>query len=156
MQNGPGQGQLGRLLAFPANICSAVSPIVLNTLVRKLIEQLMKFGIVGVIAFVIDWGILNLLVGIFHIHNVLAATVSFIISLIFNYLASMKFVFKHRDDMARWMEILIFVAGAVVGLFMNDAIIWISTYGMNHDAYVSQHAEYLLRTNIGKLVATAW
>ena len=35
----------------------------------------------------------------------------------------MKFVFKHRDDMARWMEILIFVAGAVVGLFMNDAII---------------------------------
>ena len=46
-------------------------------------------------------------------------------SLIFNYLASMKFVFKHRDDMARWMEILIFVAGAVVGLFMNDAIIWI-------------------------------
>ena len=57
----------------------------------------MKFGIVGVIAFVIDWGILNLLVGIFHMHNVLAATVSFIISLIFNYLASMKFVFKHRD-----------------------------------------------------------
>ena len=108
----------------------------LNTLVRKLIEQLMKFGIVGVIAFVIDWGILNLLVGIFHMHNVLAATVSFIISLIFNYLASMKFVFKHRDDMARWMEILIFVAGAVVGLFMNDAIIWISTYGMNHEAYV--------------------
>ena len=108
----------------------------LNTLVRKLIEQLMKFGIVGVIAFVIDWGILNLLVGIFHMHNVLAATISFIISLIFNYLASMKFVFKHRDD-------------------MNDAIIWISTYGMNHDAYVSQHAEYLLRTNIGKLVATA-
>ena len=115
----------------------------------------MKFGIVGVIAFVIDWGILNLLVGIFHMHNVLAATISFIISLIFNYLASMQFVFKHRDDMARWMEILIFVAGAVVGLFMNDAIIWISTYGMNHDAYVSQHAEYLLRTNIGKLVATA-
>ena len=75
-------------MAFPANICSAVSPIVLNTLVRKLIEQLMKFGIVGVIAFVIDWGILNLLVGIFHMHNVLAATVSFIISLIFNYLAS--------------------------------------------------------------------
>ena len=106
----------------------------LNTLVRKLIEQLMKFGIVGVIAFVIDWGILNLLVGIFHMHNVLAATISFIISLIFNYLASMKFVFKHRDDMARWMEVLIFVAGAVVGLFMNDAIIWISTYGMNHAA----------------------
>ncbi|KAB7790198.1 GtrA family protein [Bifidobacterium leontopitheci] len=114
----------------------------------------MKFGIVGVIAFIIDWGILNLLVGVFHMHNVLAATISFIISLVFNYLASMKFVFKHRDDMARWMEVLIFVGAAVVGLFMNDLIIWISTYGMNRDAYVSQHAAYLLRTNIGKLVAT--
>ena len=48
----------------------------------------MKFGIVGVIAFIIDWGILNILVGAFHMHNVLAATISFIISLIFNYVAS--------------------------------------------------------------------
>ena len=104
----------------------------------------MKFGLVGVIAFIIDWGILNLLVGVFHMHNGLAATISFIISLIFN-----------RDDMARWMEILIFVVGAVIGLFMNDAIIWISTYGMNHDAYVSQSTEYLIRTNVGKLIATA-
>ncbi len=82
-------------------------------------------------------------------HNVLAATISFIISLIFNYLASMKFVFKkHRDDMARWMEVL----GRCSRLLMNDAIIWISTYGArNHDAYVSQHAEYLLRTNIGQV-----
>ena len=115
----------------------------------------MKFGLVGVIAFIIDWGILNFLVGVFRMHNVLAATISFIISLIFNYIASMKLVFKHRDDMARWMEILIFVVGAVIGLFMNDAIIWISTYGMNHDAYVSQSTEYLIRTNVGKLIATA-
>lgn len=123
--------------------------------VKKLIEQLVKFGIVGAIAFVIDWGILNLLVGVFHMHNVLAGTISFLVSLVFNYLASMKYVFKHRDDMARWMEILIFFVASAAGLFMNDVIIWLSTYGMNHDAYVSQHAEYLLRTNIGKLVAAA-
>ena len=116
----------------------------------------MKFGIVGVIAFVIDWGILNLIGRAYSTCTTCWLPPSlFIISLIFNYLASMKFVFKHRDDMARWMEMLIFVAGAVVGLFMNDAIIWICASGMNHDAYVSQHAEYLLRTNIGKLVATA-
>ena len=145
---------MGRLLAFPANICSAVSPIVLNTLVRKLIEQLMKFGIVGVIAFVIDWGILNLLVGIFHMHNVLAATVSFIISLIFNYLASMKFVFKHRDDMARWMEITIFFVAALIGWFMNEAIVWTSTSWMPHDSMYSMHTKYVLWTNVGKLVAT--
>ena len=34
--------------------------------VKKLIEQILKFGVVGIIAFLIDWGILNLLVGVFH------------------------------------------------------------------------------------------
>ncbi|MDM8322879.1 GtrA family protein [Bifidobacterium pullorum] len=114
----------------------------------------MKFGVVGVIAAVIDFGVLNLLVGVFHMHNVIAGTISFLVSLVFNYLASMKFVFKHREDMARWMEILIFVGASLIGLFINAAIIWLSTYGMNRDAFISQHAEYLLRTNIGKIVAT--
>lgn len=114
----------------------------------------MKFGIIGVIAFLIDWGILNLLVGVFHMNNVLAGTISFIISLIFNYIASMKVVFKHRDDMARWMEILIFVVGAVIGLLINDLILGLSTWGMPADANVTQHAAYLLRTNVGKLIAT--
>lgn len=121
---------------------------------RKLIEQIAKFGVVGIIAFIIDWGILNLLVGIFHMHNVLASTISFLISLVFNYFASMKYVFRHRPDMARWMEMVIFLGSAVIGLGINVVIIWLSTYGMNKDAFWSQHAEYLLRTNIGKLVST--
>lgn len=114
----------------------------------------MKFGIVGVIAFVIDYGLMNILL-MFHLHNILASTVSFIVSLIFNYTASMRFVFKHRPDMARWMEILIFVTSSVIGLFMNELIIYISTLGMNHDAMITQHTEYMIRTNVGKLVATA-
>ena len=114
----------------------------------------MKFGVVGVIAAVIDFGVLNLLVGVFHMHNVIAGTISFLVSLVFNHLASMKFLFKHREDMARWMEILIFVGASLIGLLINAAIIWLSTYGMNRDAFISQHAEYLLRTNVGKIVAT--
>lgn len=55
----------------------------------------MKFGIVGVVAFIIDWGLMNILL-MTHMHNVLATSISFFVSLIFNYLASMKFVFKHR------------------------------------------------------------
>lgn len=135
-------------------VSDTVSAARFNGYVNKLIEQVVKFGVVGVVAFVIDWGILNVLVGLFHMHNVLASTISFLISLVFNYLASMKFVFTHREDMARWMEVVIFVLVAAVGLFINDAIIWLSTFGMNHDAFNSQHAEYLLRTNIGKLIAT--
>ena len=118
---------------------------------KKLIEQVVKFGIVGIIALIIDVAILNLLL-LVHLNNVVAGTISFIISLIFNYIASMKYVFKHREDMARWLELLIFVISAVIGLLINDAIIWASTFGMT--AAMSKTAIYVLRTNIGKLIAT--
>ncbi|MDF7666159.1 GtrA family protein [Bifidobacterium sp. ESL0745] len=121
---------------------------------KKLIEQLVKFGIVGVIAAVIDFGVLNILVAAFHMNNVVASTISFLVSLAFNYWASMKYVFKRRADMARWMEGTIFLAAAVVGLGINDLIIWGSTLGMAANAAVAQHAMYVLRTNIGKIVAT--
>ena len=118
---------------------------------KKLIEQVVKFGIVGIIALIIDVVLLNLLL-LVHLNNVVAGTISFIISLIFNYIASMKYVFKHREDMARWMELLIFVISAVIGLLINDAIIWLSTLGMVQA--LRGTAIYMLRTNIGKLIAT--
>ncbi|WEV67241.1 GtrA family protein [Bifidobacterium sp. ESL0769] len=120
---------------------------------KKLIEQLVKFGLVGVVAFVIDEGIMNILI-FMHVNNVVASTISFLISLVFNYWASMKYVFKHRDDMARWMEALIFLVSSVIGLFINEWIIWMSTLGMAANAAVTQHGMYILRTNIGKIVAT--
>lgn len=58
---------------------------------KKLIEQVVKFGIVGVIALIIDVALLNLLMFV-NVSNVIAGTISFIISLIFNYIASMKYV----------------------------------------------------------------
>lgn len=96
----------------------------------------MKFGIVGVIVFIIDWGILNIFVGVFYMYNVFVVIILFIILLIFNYVVSMKMVFKYCEDMVCWMEIVIFVVGVVIGLFMNDVIIWIFMYGMNYDVYV--------------------
>ena len=76
---------------------------------RKLIEQIMKFGVVGVIAFVIDFGVMVFLTEVFGIDPVISATVSFIISVIFNYAASMRYVFSHREGMSRTREFVIFV-----------------------------------------------
>ncbi|WP_241520114.1 GtrA family protein [Bifidobacterium catulorum] len=120
---------------------------------RKLFAQLMKFGMVGGIAFVIDYGLMNLLL-LTHMHNILATSISFFVSLVFNYLASMKFVFKHRPDMARWMEITIFFVSSFIGWIMNEVIVWISTSWMPHDSMYTMHTQYILWTNIGKLVAT--
>lgn len=94
---------------------------------RKLIEQIMKFGVVGVIAFVIDFGVMVFLTEVFGIDPVISATVSFIISVIFNYAASMRYVFSHREGMSRTREFVIFVVLSAIGLCINDLLIWAGT-----------------------------
>lgn len=94
---------------------------------RKLIEQIMKFGVVGVIAFVIDFGVMVFLTEVFGIDPVISATVSFIISVIFNYAASMRYVFSHREGMSRTREFSIFVVLSAIGLGINDLLIWAGT-----------------------------
>lgn len=92
---------------------------------KKLIAQFMKFGIVGVIAFVIDYGFMVLLTEVFGVPYLISTTVSFIISVIFNYFASMRFVFKRKDDMCRRREFIIFVVLSVIGLVINDVFMWL-------------------------------
>lgn len=94
---------------------------------RKLIEQIMKFGVVGVIAFVIDFGVMVFLTEVFGIDPVISATVSFIISVVFNYAASMRYVFSHREGMTRTREFVIFVVLSAIGLGINDLLIWAGT-----------------------------
>ncbi|MFR7797083.1 MAG: GtrA family protein [Collinsella sp.] len=90
---------------------------------QKLLAQIMKFGVVGVIATVIDFGIMNLLHYGLGLNILIANTSGFIISLIFNYLASMKYVCAHKEGMSRRREFIIFVVLSVIGLVLNDGIV---------------------------------
>lgn len=91
---------------------------------EKLIKQFMKFGVVGVIAFFIDYGLLALLTELFGINYLVSATISFTVSVIFNYIASMRYVFTHKEDMSRRREFIIFVVLSVIGLLLNNLIMW--------------------------------
>jgi putative flippase GtrA len=127
--------------------------------VQKLIRQLAKFGIVGIIAFIIDFGGMNLLL-LFNFNNLAASTISFLVSLVFNYCASMKYVFTHRDDMALWMEVVIFFLSAAIGLVINEIIIWTSTSMLPNNAVETMHSRYVIYTNAAKvlsaLIVSAW
>ena len=100
----------------------------------RLVEQILKFGVVGVIASVIDFGLLFLLSQVFGMDPVLAAGISFCVSLVFNYLASMRFVFRHRDDMSRTREFVIFIVLSVIGLGINELIMWAGTAAFGSSA----------------------
>ena len=112
---------------------------------RNLIEQFMKFGVVGIVAFFIDYGVLMLLSQGFGVDAVLSAGISLCVSVVFNYVASMRFVFTHRDDLSRSREFFIFIILSVIGLVINELIML---------AGVAALGDAALTVTITKLVAT--
>ena len=59
-----------------------------------------------------------------HINFLVNATIGFTVSVVFNYLASMRNVFAHREGMGRRRELLIFVILSLCGLIINNACLW--------------------------------
>lgn len=98
---------------------------------RKLIEQFLKFGVVGVAATVIDFGVMIALTELVEWSPVLSAGVSFVVSLAFNYAASMRFVFKRRDDLSRARELAIFAVLSLVGLAINEVLMWLGVNALS-------------------------
>ena len=91
----------------------------------KLVKQLMKFGIVGVVSTALDYGLMVLFTEACGIFYLLSSTLSYAISLIFNYFASMKFVFRGRQDQSRLREFLIFTVLCLLGMGLNQLILWL-------------------------------
>ena len=89
---------------------------------NKLIKQLFRFGIVGGIAFLIDFGIFALLTHL-GMHYLIAQIISFSISLAFNYVASIKWVFDAKKQTPK--EIVIFVLLSIIGLGINELLLYI-------------------------------
>ncbi len=94
---------------------------------KALVGQFMKFAAVGLIAFAIDYGFMVIFTEIFGIEYLISATISFTLSVIFSYFASMRYVFEHKETLSRRREFIIFVILSFIGLAINDALMFIGT-----------------------------
>ena len=101
---------------------------------KKLINQILKFGVVGGIAFVIDYGILFLLAKVIELNELISAAISFIVSLTFNYFLSTKWVFDAKKQTPK--EVIIFVLLSVVGLGINEVLIYLGTKILGIDVMI--------------------
>lgn len=95
-------------------------------MLKKLIIQFIKFGIVGIIATVIDVGVLTLLKELCSMDVLIASAISFAVSVTANYVLSMLFVFKSNQK-NKVKEFIIFVSLSVGGLLLNQLIMWLGT-----------------------------
>lgn len=98
---------------------------------KKLFAQLMKFGLVGGIAFVIDFAVLYLCTSIFGIYYLISSFISFTVSTVFNYIASVKWVFDVDKKKSQSKNFVIFIVFSVIGLGLNQLIMWIGVDKFN-------------------------
>ena len=88
---------------------------------NQLINQLLKFGIVGVVATGVDWlcfHLLSLIVD-FRVANIFA----FSFSVVINYILSMRFVFSGSDNKQR--DFIVFIVLSLLGFCLNEVVILI-------------------------------
>lgn len=92
----------------------------------KLMKQIVRFGVVGGLAFLVDYGVLWALVDLLGVNYLVASALSFAVSVIFNYVLSTLWVFECSGNGNRLHEFLVFVVLSVIGLLLNLAIMWLA------------------------------
>lgn len=92
---------------------------------KKLMTQIVKFGFVGVLSFLIDYGILIFLTEVIGIHYLISSGISFSVSVIVNYILSITYVFDSNKDNNKIKEFVIFVVLSIGGLVINQIIMWL-------------------------------
>lgn len=86
---------------------------------KKLFEQITKFAVVGGTAFIIDYFGMIFLTEVLHINYLISSIISFTLSVIYNYVLSVRWVFTVNNQLSRQKQFVIFVLLSVVGLLLT-------------------------------------
>ena len=92
---------------------------------KKLIAQVLKFGVVGGTAFLIDYGIMIVLTEFCGINYLISSGISFVVSVIYNYILSVHWVFDVDKDGDKKKEFIVFILLSVIGLGLNQLLMWV-------------------------------
>ena len=96
-------------------------------------KEIVKFAFTGGVCFLIEYAALIALKEWLHLSAVAATPIAFLISVVFNYLLCVKWVFDGAKEGSRKAQIG-FAFTSVMGLFLNWAIMWALTALLGEDA----------------------
>ena len=94
-------------------------------------RQFLKFALVGFASLAVEYLFLGYFLQALSMDYLLATTIAFIISIVVNYILSMKYVFSHKEDMSRKREFTIFAVLSAIGLGLNDLYMFIGVSLLN-------------------------
>lgn len=87
---------------------------------RRLLIQFCKFAAVGITSLIVDYGLMIFLTENSALGYFKACAFSYTMSVLVNYILSVKFVFQVKEDMSKTKEASIFFVLSLIGLLLNQ------------------------------------
>ena len=89
---------------------------------NKLFMQIFKFGFVGGLAFIIDYAVLIFCKEVLNLDVLVSAAIAFSVSVVFNYILSVKWVFDVDQEKSKSKNFILFIVFSIIGLILTEII----------------------------------
>ncbi|UQA95071.1 GtrA family protein [Streptomyces halobius] len=106
----------------------------LRSRLEALTREVVKFGAVGGAGVVVNFVVFNLVRHLTEIPVVRASIIATVIATGTNYLGYRYFTYRERDKRGRTRELSLFLLFSVVGLVIENGILYTATYGFDWDS----------------------
>ncbi|MGW5120879.1 GtrA family protein [Streptomyces noursei] len=114
-------------------------------------REVVKFGAVGGAGVVVNFAVFNLVRHLTELPVVRASIVATVVATVTNYVGYRYFAYRDRDKRGRTRELTLFLLFSVVGLVIENGILYAATYGFGWDSSLQSNIFKFLGIGIATL-----
>jgi len=118
---------------------------------QRLAHEVAKFGAVGALGTVVNFGVSNLLWHLTSLQAVRANVIATVVAIGVNYLGFRYFAYRDRDKSARTKELSLFLAFSAVGLVIENGVLYAAIYGFGWDSSLQRNIFKVVGIGLGTL-----
>jgi len=118
---------------------------------RRLFREVAKFGAVGGAGVLVNLGVFNLVRQATDLQVVRASVIATVVAIVFNYVGFRYFTYRDRDKSRRTREMSLFLLFSVIGLVIENGLLYTATYGFGWDSPLQSNIFKFLGIGIATL-----
>ena len=118
---------------------------------KVLIHEVAKFGVVGILAFVLTIVLVNAFHSGAHLEEITATTLANVVATVFAFLGNKFWAFRHRKGGQLHRETILFFVFNVIGILITDGVVALVHYGFGLTGTFSYNAANIVGVGLATL-----
>ncbi|MGW7818632.1 GtrA family protein [Streptomyces puniciscabiei] len=115
--------------------------------------ELLKFGVVGGLGWVVDTATFNLCMHALRLQTVRSGLMASAVAMVTTYMGNRYWTYRHHDKQQRSREFFLFALFSGIGMIIQNGVLALSHYGFG---YTSALADNIAKNIVGLGLATAF